>query len=60
MYWPDLTFNVVLKIPKFFTSELNVRLIFVFSNTVIGTIRCLMLRFAQSSVTLFNMVISPS
>ena len=45
---------------KVSTSELSIRLIFVFSNTVIGTNRCLILRVAQSFVTLLNMVISPS
>ena len=47
MYTLDLTFTFIMKY-------------FVFSNTVIGTNRCLILRVAQSFVTLLNNVISPS
>ena len=42
-----LTFIVIMKILKIFTSEPNVRLIFVFSDTVIVTIHRLMLRFVS-------------
>ena len=59
VYRPDLTLIIIMKTPKFCTSELNVGLIFVFFQ---HSERCCSLPDVEirSVLTLFNMVISPS